>query len=192
MLAGLCIFIYLLLIAPVKAGALIAWEDRFPSCALGLRFWGIPYRVRLAGRRDEAGSFHIEATLPGGRGPGRQPLSSPSPGLIRALGGIRGLRGALPLLKSGVRLSGRLQMVLGGENAGLLCCLAGALQAVFALSRRFSLDVQPLFRGRSGFRFLCITETRLGTLLAAALLGALHARTADKKEEASWIIPSET
>lgn len=192
MLAGLCIFIYLLLIAPVKAGALLFWEDRFPACALGLRLWGIPFSARFAGRRDERGNFYIETALPGRRGPGRQTLSSPSPGLIKALDGIRGLGAALPLLKSGVRLSGRLQAVLGGENAGLLCCLAGALQALFALSRRFSLDVQPLFRGRSGFRFLCIAETRLGTLLAAALLGALHARTAGKKEEASWIIPSET
>lgn len=193
MIAGIFIFLYLLLITPLQLGAVIGREDVFPRGAAGIMIWGIPYTVHFIGRRDASGKFYLKTSPPGKRPDREKPFSPPSPGLLHFFRFLHASAAAWHMLKKGVRIkSGSLFIALGGENAALLACLTGILQAVFALSRRFSLHVYPLFQGKSRFRFRCIVETRLGTLLAAGLLGAFHALKAGKKEEASWIIPSET
>ena len=193
MLAGFLIFLYLLLITPLQLGFVIGKEASFPRGAVGVMMWGIRYTVHFIGRRDEAGKFYIKTTLPGKRKEKDRPLSAPSPNLFHWMKCIRASQGAWHIVKKGVHIkSGELHWILGGENAAAQALICGAFKALFSLGRRFSLYVHPFFRGKSAFRFRCIVEARLGTLLAAGLLSGLYALTAGKKEEKPWIIPSET
>ena len=193
MLPVLLIFFYLFLITPLQLAVVIGKEAHFPRGAVGVMIWGIPYTVHFIGRRDEKGKFYIKTTLPGNKAEKDRPLTPPSPALLQILKAFRASKGAWHLLKKGVHIrSGSFELILGGENAALLALLTAALQAIFSLSRRFSLRVHPSFQGKSDFRFRCIVETRLGTLLAAGMLGEFYALGTGKKEENAWIIPSET
>ena len=193
MIAGLLIFLYLLLITPICAGVVLGKEASFPRGAAGIMIWGIRYAVHFVGRRDETGKFYIKTTLPGKSMEKDHPLSAPSPGIFQFVKAFRASKGAWRILKKGVHIkAGALELILGGENAAFLALATGILQTLFSLSRRFSLRVYPLFQGKSDFRFRCIVEMRLGTLLAAGLFSALYALKAGKKEEHAWIIPSET
>ena len=193
MIAGLLVFLYLLLITPIRAGVVLGKERAFPRGAVGVMVWGIRYTVHFVGRRDETGKFYIKTTLPGKRREKERPFAAPSPKIFHFLKGIRASRWAWQMIKKGVHIQkGELHWILGGENAAAQALISGCLQAFFAFSRRFSLHLYPVFQGKSAFRFRCIVETRLGTLLAAGLLSGLYALAAGKKEDTSWIIPSET
>ena len=63
-MAWILIFLYLLLISPVRLGAALSLEGA-PRAALGVMVWGIPFQVEFFLERDLNGQLFWVSTLPG-------------------------------------------------------------------------------------------------------------------------------
>lgn len=171
------LMIFLVLIAPVKAGALATVSKRGVRGAFGFMVWGVSVQGRFlleAGKREiRIGSRPMK--LPRKKS-GRFSFSR----LIRS--------GAWKLLRRGVTIQrADAQMQLGLRDAAAAALLAGLAQALSGLLPGVRFRALPRLGGPWELRAKCIAETRLGILLAAFALTALFR---GQKEEKTWIIPS--
>ena len=183
--------LFLVLITPVRVGAVLRWAGHLPSLTIGLMIWGIQAQTEIRARRDEAGALLLTAALgrrnmtlhPGGKNAGKG---------LKILGLLLKSNGDRAVFKKAVQvraLDAYLQ--IGGENAAFIAILTGFLQALNPLLPQANIVCRPSFHGSTKAYIRCIAEARLGILLAAWLRWR-RTRRAGRKEEQAWSIPSGT
>lgn len=190
-MAWLGIAVYLILTAPVRAGAILHWADGLPRFTVGVMVWGLRAKTELRLSRNEEGRLLLAAAF----------RDRPIPLPRRSPGGTRALKILGLMLKSGGRGAALRGLVkvraleatvrVGGQNAAAMAVAVGLLRIVAAVLPVVRLRVLPALGAKSGVHARCITETRLGILVAAVLLWLLSQRRAARKEEKPWIVPSE-
>ena len=186
-MAWIGIGVFLLFIAPVRAGVLLRWEEGRLTGAVGLTLWGVRAQVRLFTQRDAQGRMGLQAAL------GRHllPLSLP-----------RGKKGAFParMLLSArngpwqwavKRECFRVDVRFGCRDAAMTALLAGFLQALNGALPQAVIRCRPAFQGSAAVQVRYTARTRLGMLWGAYLLWRLRRRN-EKEESKQWSIPSET
>lgn len=187
----LLIALYIILIAPVRAGVEARWAKGLPSLQAGVAVWGVRVRGSLHARRDKAGRLLLTGVLgkrplPLRLGRGRSGTALKTLGLL--LKSNQG-RAALKGLVSVDRLDVFFQ--IGGSDAASAALLTGLLSALRPLLPSGNFRCRPSFGGETRAYVLCIAHARLGTLLAAWLRWRMR-KGADRKEEKAWTIQSET
>lgn len=191
--AWLLIGMYVLLITPLRLGAALRLGDADgPRGAAGVMLWGVTLQAQARAVRDGQGRLRLETTFRGRLLPGNQDPSGPTQSIVRILKALRRANIARTLLKKTVRLhSLTVDGYIGLEDAAATALCVGAFRALAAVIPGMRCRLSPRFGGKSRVSGLCIVDTRLGTLLAVCLLGAASLFLAGKKEEHSWITPSE-
>lgn len=191
--AWLLIGIYVLLITPLRLGVALRFgETEGLRGAAGIMLWGITLQAQARAVRDAQGRLRLETTFRGRMLPGSQDPSGPTQGILRMLKALKRANRARALLKKTVRLHAlTLDGSIGLEDAAATALCVAALQALAAVIPGMRSRLAPRFDGKSLVSGLCIVDTRLGTLLAVCLLGAVSLALAGKKEEHTWITPSE-
>ncbi len=186
------IFLFLMLIAPVRVGARLRWEGELPRLAVGAMVWGARLQIDLKPVRSEGGRLRLAAQAGGKRIALPKRKKKAAQGL-KALWLLLRANGAGARLRRMVKvraLEGTLR--LGGQDAAALALTAGFLRSAAAALPFAHVRVDPALGGRSAVYARCIAETRLGILMAAGLLWYAQRRKAGRKEEKAWIIPSGT
>ncbi|MBR5110277.1 MAG: hypothetical protein IK099_08780 [Clostridia bacterium] len=183
--------IFMLLIAPVQAGAVLRWEQGKLTLAAGIMVWGVRFQTLIEARRDTAGMLLMTATV----GKKTLPLR---PSGKNAGKGIKALR---LMLRSNADRAALGKMIrvqafdlfaqIGGRNAAFIALATGFLQALPPLLPFARIHCRPSFNGETKAFLRCIAGTRLGILWIAWLRWRRHQRAA-QKEETAWSIPSET
>ena len=187
-MAAALIMVYLLLVTPLRAGALLAFKEGGLHGAVGVTVWGVRLQARLRFVRDESGHPQWQREkdgfwLPLGKRAGR-----PRQGLLLLSLLRKGNRDGTPWKRLIQVTALRLQIRIGGENAARAALITGLLRSVFSLFPKAHADISPAFNGQTEGSFLCIAQARLGMLLAWGLGALLRP---GRKEEHTWIIPSE-
>ena len=183
--------LYALLAAPVRAGAMVRAGGGPMTGAAGVMIWGFRLQIRLEGGRNADGKPEIRFFFRGRR---LYPVRNRRPReLPRLLSLPKRLGPARTLLRRGVRLRAlEIAARIGGQDAARVALLTGLIRALSPAAPIVRVRCEPAFGGGSALRARCIADARLGTLLAACLLGGISLLRAGRKEETSWIIPSET
>lgn len=187
-MAVFLIFLYLLLIAPVRFGAAAAWHG---GCraegAAAVLVWGIRVQVGFRLFRDETGKLRLFSDHRGRR----QAAHDPLPNALTLLKTLKRANVSRALLKKGVRLRAlSAEAEVGGMDADAVALCTGLLRALDALLPGVRIQARPAFQGTGSLRVRGIAEARLGTLMAIGALSLMSLRR--QKEEATWNIPSET
>ena len=186
------LLLFVLLTAPVRLGIKIQWEKGVLHGTLGGMVWGIRARIPFAVSRSPAGQLALCAFFRGRR------LALPAQkidakGVVRRLLVMRkGGKSGKKLLKL-VRLQAlSVDLRAGGLDAGRLALTVGLLRLASGFIPSLRFRCAPVLGGAWGLRGGCIAETRLGILLAAALIGYANSRRAKEEKKQPWIVPSET
>ena len=169
-MAWLGLALFLLFIAPVRAGVRVQWDEKGLRGAAGLMVWGLREQADFSLNRSAAGIPRLTAAFHG------KNLTLPEP-KNRAELGVKLLT---LLLKSNGREAALRKMVrvntlnialrLGGGDAAALALGAGALRAVGGALPFLRFQCVPCLNGKTALRAVCIAEARLGILVAAGLL----------------------
>ena len=182
--------LFLVLIAPVKAGAALVWNQRNAlGIKLGVMIWGVPLQMQISLKRNGKGEPYLERRFMGKARPLRPRGAKGKSGIkaLKAIGGARALLFRLIPVKKAYAF-----IQLGGENAALSAVLCGMLQILNALIPGVEIACRPRYGGEWGIKALCIAQARLGTLIAVGLPVYFKIKAASGKEKEPWIVPSET
>ena len=183
--------LYCLSITPLRLGADLSLHPSLPRAAWGLLIWGLriggraEWRPDAAGRGDPAAAL-TEWLLRRQRKRGRR---TPRMKRLRAVLLARPTR---RLLQKSIRVRQLTVTLQIGGDAARAALLTGVVRAAAPLLPRARIRCRPAFGGKSALHARCIVETRLGTLMAAGLLGWLSCLWSGRKEEQAWNIPSGT
>lgn len=178
------LFLYVVLIAPLRVGAKLGWEKGRLFLTVGVMVWGIRKAFSFFLEKKEGhwqGHFPL---FPGKRRrkKGRDLLSLP----LRLLA----VRKKMPV---GIRLhafQARVQLHLPSAAQTAQAC--GLLSALLSLLfPRGESRVLPAYTGPNSGTLLCILDFRLGTLCLAGLYFLLHRPANNQQEEKTWNIPSQ-
>ncbi len=162
---GLALF--LLFIAPLRAGVRVQWDENGLRGAVGLMIWGLREQADFTLARGAAGQLRLTAafhgkSLPLPQGKSRSGLGLKLLGLLlRSNGKNAALRGAVRVNALSVALR------LGGQDAAALALAAGTLRAVGGALPFLRFRCVPALGGKTALRAVCIAESRLGILLVA-------------------------
>ena len=176
------ILLFLLLAAPVKAGARLQWEAGRLQGAVGVMVWGVRKQLTLRSTRGPDGKLLLSAAF--------QEKDVPLPPRMRRTGrGVKLLglmlrsNGSDAALRRLVRVDTcELFLRLGGQDAAALALSAGFLRAAASLLPFLRFCCVPVLGGKTAVRAACIAEARLGILLAA-LLWIKREERKDKKQK---------
>ena len=165
---GLALF--LLLIAPVKAGVRLQWDENGLRGAVGLMVWGWREQADFSAGRNPAGRWALTAAYRGKNLP--LPAEKGNAGtILKLVGLLLKSNGDGAALRKLVRVDTLdVALRLGGQDAAALALGAGFLRAVGGALPFLRFQCLPALGGKSGLRAVCIAEARLGILLAAALI----------------------
>lgn len=195
MAVWLGLLMYLVLITPIRLGLQLEWEQgRLPRGRIGVLIWGAAIQRQFFGIRDENGTLRIETDFPVRKSPANsQGAGDFARAIIRAFKTLKRANVARGLLKKSIRLD-RLDIRahIGLEDAAATAMLSGALRAAGIFWRRGEWAIIPCFGQGNALYGRCILESRLGMIAMAGLLGLISDRLTEKKEEKTWIIPSDT
>lgn len=191
-MAVFLIVLYSVLITPVELGvaASVGFGGR-PRYAAAVMLWGVRLQLNGSLIRDENGKLQWTSSF---RGKSRQAEAGGLSPVVRQLfRALKNARRSRMLLQKTVRVTDlSLQADVGGLEADQVALLTALLQTLGAVQNRLRIETRPVFRGKGGISIRCIVRARLGTLLAAGLLGAKSYLAAGKKEAMIWNIPSGT
>ena len=192
-MAVIFILLYLLFITPIGLGAAgtIGFGGR-PEGAAAVSLWGVRLQMNAALERDNQGQYQIITTFR--QKTRRSQAKGPPPYVARFFRALRNAHRSKGALRRVIRLRDfSLQIDVGALEAAPIALLTALLQTASAFTGpNVHILARPAFSRPGGLRVRCIVETRMGTLLAASLLGAGRNAAAGKKEEKTWFIPSET
>ena len=179
MLLGL----FLLLITPIRIGALARWAGHAPKLTVGVMVWGVRAQTELRFRRDEAGALRLTAGIGKRTVPLRLPGENAGNGL-KALALLLRSNADRARLRKAVRVRALdVFLQIGGENAAFIALAAGFLQALNPLLPQAHIVCRPSFGGETKAYLRCIAEARLGILLAAWLRWRKERRAGQKEEK---------
>ncbi len=166
--AGFALF--LLFIAPVKAGARLILDEKGLRGAVGLMIWGLREQMDFSAGRDAAGALRLTAAFRGKKLP--LPERKGDAGrILRLLGLLIKSNGKEAALRKLVRVDTlSVALRLGGGDAAALALGAGALRAVGNALPFLRFQCVPALNGKTALRAACIAETRLGILVVALCL----------------------
>lgn len=168
--AWLGLFLFLLLIAPVRVGVRLLWDEKGPRGAVGLMVWGLREQADFSLERGAAGNLRLTAAFHGKTLPLPQRKNRTGLG-IRLLGLLLKSNGEDAALGRLVRVNTlNVALRLGGEDAAALALGAGALRAVGGALPFLRFRCMPVLGGKTALRAVCIAEARLGILLAAWII----------------------
>jgi len=188
----LLIGIFLILIAPVQLGAIVLAGKGPVQGKIGAMIWGIAFQLHLAFIRDEQGQLRLENIRKKKKKKHKKNLKRTSEWLLRAIKALLKADHARGLMHRGISLTlleGDIR--LHTQDAALTAVLSAALQTLAAYPKKIRIHIAPSFQDHTALRFRCIVACRLGTLLAACLMGYISYRRSGKKEEKSWNILSD-
>lgn len=191
-MAWLLAALYCLVITPLRLGVDVSLRSSLPRAAYGALIWGVRIAGRAQWQQDARGHGHLQATIAGRP----LPLQKKKRGR-RGSHWIKKLRPAVRarpirrLIRKNVQVHWAVSLQIGGD-AAWAALLTGLIRAIAPLIPRADIRCHPIFGGSSALHAQCIVETRLGTLIAAGLLGWLSCLWSGRKEEKSWSIPSGT
>ena len=162
--------VFLLLIAPVRAGVRVQWDENGLRCAAGLMVWGLRQQADFSLARNAAGQLHLTAAFHGKRLPLPQRKNRAGLG-VKLLGLLLKANGKNAALGRLVRVNTlRAFLRLGGQDAAALALTAGTLRAVGGALPLLRFQCVPVLGGKTALRAVCIAESRLGILLAAWII----------------------
>ena len=183
--------IFLLAIAPIRAGAVLRLERKQPSLTLGVMIWGIRFQTLIEARRDAAGALLLTANL-GKRALPLRPASGNAGKEIKALGLLLKSNADRAALRKMIQVQALdVYVQIGGQNAAFTALAAGILRALNPLLPTARIACRPSFHGETKALVRCIAGARLGILCLAWLRWRGRQRDS-RKEETAWSIPSET
>ncbi len=168
--AWLGLALFLLFIAPVRAGVRVRLDEKGLRGAAGLMVWGLRDQVDFAAGRNGTEPLRLTAAfrgknlpLPAGKREGGR--------LLRALGLALRANGREAVLRRAVRVNTlTVSLRLGLQDAAALALAAGFLRAAGGTVPGLRFRCVPALGGKSALQAACITETRLGILMGAWLL----------------------
>ena len=154
--------------------------------------WGLRDQVDFTAARNAAGVMRLTAAFRGKNLP--LPVRKGGAGrALRVLGLLLRSNGKDAALRRAVRVDTlAVSLRLGLQDAAALALAAGFLRAAGGTVPGLRFRCRPALGGKSGLQAVCIAETRLGILWAAALRTFVRTHRAGRKEDKPWIIPSET
>jgi hypothetical protein len=169
-MAWLALGLFLLLIAPVRAGVRVQWDERGLRGAAGLMVWGLREQADFTLKRNAGGAPRLTAafhgnnlTLPHGKN--RAEVG------VKLLGLLLRSNGQEAALRKVVRVNTlNIVLRLGGSDAAALALGTGALRAVGGALPFLRFQCAPVLNGKTSLRAACIAEARLGILLAAWII----------------------
>ena len=169
-MAWLGLALFLLFIAPVRAGIRVQWDENGLRGAVGLMVWGLREQADFSFGRSAAGQLRLAAvfhgkSLPLPQGKNRAGLGLKLLGLLlKSNGKNAALRGAVRVNTLNVALR------LGGGDAAALALGTGAFRALGNALPFLRFRCVPALGGKTALRAVCIAEARLGILLAAWIM----------------------
>ena len=162
--------VFLLLIAPVRAGVRVQWDENGLRGAAGLMVWGLREQADFSLARGAAGRLQLTAAFHGKSLPLPQRKSRAGLGM-KLLGLLLKSNGKNAALRGAVRVNTlNVALRLGGGDAAALALTAGTLRAVGSALPFLRFRCVPALGGKTAFRAVCIAESRLGILLVAWLM----------------------
>lgn len=165
---GLALF--LLFIAPVRAGVRVQWDENGLRGAVGLMVWGLREQADFSLGRGAAGQLRLTAAFRGKNLPLPQGKNRAGLG-FKLLGLLLKSNGKNAALRGAVRVNTlNADLRLGGGDAAALALAAGTLRAVGSALPVLRFRCVPALGGKTALRAVCIAEARLGILLVAWLL----------------------
>ena len=169
-MAWLGLFLFLLLIAPVRAGVRLIWDEKGPRGAAGLMVWGLREQVDFSLERNAADNLRLTAAFHGKNLALPQRKNRAGLG-IKLLGLLLKSNGKDAALGRLVRVNTlNVALRLGGGDAAALALGAGALRAVGRALPFPRFRCVPVLGGKTALHAVCIAESRLGILLVAWLI----------------------
>ncbi len=164
------LFLFLLFIAPVRAGVRLIWDEKSLRGAVGLMVWGLREQADFSFGSGASGSLRLRLAFHGKNL--RLPRRKSREGLgIKLLGLLLKSNGEDASLRKLVRVNTlSVALRLGGGDAAALALGAGALRAVGGALPFLRFRCVPVLDGKTALRALCIAESRLGILLVAWLM----------------------
>ena len=166
-MAWLGLALFLLLIAPMRAGVRMQWDESGFRGAVGLMIWGLRDQVDVSGARNRAGQLRLTAAFRGKN----LPLPKPKGGagkMLKLVGLLLKSNGDGAALRKLVRVNTlRIALRLGARDAAALALCTGALRAVGGALPFLRFRCLPVLDGKTALHAVCIAEARLGTLLLA-------------------------
>ena len=162
--------VFLLLIAPVRAGVRVQWDENGPRGAVGLMVWGMREQADFSLKRGTAGQLRLNAVFHGKSLPLPQRKNRVSFGM-KLLGLLLKSNGKKAAMGQLIRVNTlNVALHLGGGDAAALALGTGALRAIGSAVPRLRFRCVPALGGKTALRAVCIAESRLGILLVAWLL----------------------
>ncbi|MBQ6256269.1 MAG: hypothetical protein IJQ62_05675 [Clostridia bacterium] len=162
--------VFLLLIAPVRAGVRVRWDEKGLRGAVGLMVWGLREQADFTLARSAAGQLRLAAAFHGKSLPLPQRKNRAGLGM-KLLGLLLKSNGKNAILGRLVRVTTlRAFLRLGGQDAAALALTAGTLRAVGGALPLLRFQCVPVLGGKTALQAVCIAESRLGILLAAWLM----------------------
>lgn len=190
-MAAVLILLYLIAITPFRAGVVLhAGGGRESLGAAGVLVWGIRIQGRIGWTKGENGRRQLYLGK-------AAPTSNPAPGpgvgdILHWLRAVHTANQGRMLVKKAVSLDAlEVDALVPGPDAAAAALLTGLAQVIGGLIPRLHVRARPAFSGSGALRVRCMISGRLGMLLAACALGTISYLKTRKKEEKSWIIPSE-
>ena len=169
--AWLGLMLFLLFIAPVRAGVKAQWDERGFKGAAGLMIWGLREQVDFSAVRNAAGVLRLTAAFRGKNLPLPPWKKGGAARLLKLLGLLLKSNGKNASLQRLVRVDTlRAVLRLGGEDAAVLALAAGALRAAGGALPFLRFQCVPSLGGKTALQAVCIAEARLGILLVAWLM----------------------
>ena len=162
--------LFLLFIAPVRAGIRVQWDENGQRGAAGVMVWGIQEQADFSLTRSAAGALRLTAAFRGKSLPLPRMKNRPALGM-KLLGLLLKSNGKEAALRKLVRVNTlSVALRLGGADAAALALSAGALRAISGAMPFLRFQCVPSLNGKTALRAVCIAEARLGILLVAWLL----------------------
>lgn len=162
---------FLLLIAPVRAGAVLRLDGGGSRGAVGMMLWGIRGQIHLSLGRSAEGALRLTATFRNRQFPLPRRKKKAGAG-FKLLGLMLKNNGKNRFLRRGIRVNALdIRVRLGGEDAAALALGAGLLRSLNGLSPVLRLRCDPALAAHTEITLRCIAESRLGILLIAWFLG---------------------
>ena len=162
--------LFLLFIAPVRAGVRVQWDENGLRGAVGLMVWGLREQADFSLGRGASGQLRLTAIFHGKNLPLPQGKSRSGLGL-KLLGLLLKSNGKGAALRGAVRVNAlSVALRLGGGDAAALALAAGTLRAVASALPILRFRCVPALGGKTALRAVCIAEARLGILLAAWII----------------------
>ncbi len=169
-MAWMALGLFLLLIAPVRAGARVQWDEKGLRGAVGVMVWGLRGQIDVRGARAGEGGPRLTAAFRGKtvKLPRRKKRTGMGLKLLRLMLKSNGKGAAL---RRAVRVRTlEVFLRLWAMDAAALALGAGALRALGGAVPALRFRCVPDLGGKSGLRAVCIAEARLGILLAAWII----------------------